>query len=157
MRYVTVRVTPTDGTAFHPLGQALGDEPSVTREATHRNELLDDGTAVILAEVRGDRDRYEEILEKGPTVVDFAVTGADGWWDSYTRYEPTDLTRRMLEERPSVGCQRRAREDRPIALAGGVVGVERRPNPVGDPLARRRDAAEVVGAEVGGEVPLVDR
>lgn len=32
--------------------------------------------AVVLAEVRGDR--YEGILEKGPTVVDFAVTGADG-------------------------------------------------------------------------------
>lgn len=99
MRYVTVRITPAEGRAFHPLGQALADEPSVTREAIHRNELLDDGTAVILAEARGDRDRYEEILAGEPTVVDFAVTGADGWWYSYTQYEPTELTRRMLEQR----------------------------------------------------------
>jgi len=99
MRYVTVRITPAEGTAFHPLGQALADDPSVTREAIHRNELLDDGTAVMLAEARGDCERYGEILRESPHVLDYAVTGADGWWYSYTHYEPTDLTRRMLDQR----------------------------------------------------------
>ncbi|WP_135536236.1 helix-turn-helix domain-containing protein [Halostella pelagica] len=99
MRYVTVRITPKEGTAFHPLGQALSDDPSVTREAVHRNELLDDGTCAMLAEARGDRNRYEEILEESLHVLDYAVTGTDCWWYSYTHYEPTDLTRRMLQQR----------------------------------------------------------
>jgi predicted DNA binding protein len=99
MRYVTVRITPTEGAAFHPLGQRLADDPSVMREAVHRNELLDDGTAVMLAEARGDRARYEAILRESPYVLDYAVTAADGWWYSYTHYEPTALTRRMLAQR----------------------------------------------------------
>lgn len=99
MRYVTVRITPTEGSAFHPLGQRLADDPAVTREAIHRSELLDDGTAVLLAEARGDRERYEEILDDSPDVIDYSVTGDDGWWYSYTHYEPTELTRRMLARR----------------------------------------------------------
>jgi predicted DNA binding protein len=99
MRYVTVRITPTEGSAFHPLGQRLADDPAVTREAIHRSELLDDGTGVMLAEARGDRERYEEILDDSPDVIDYSVTGDDGWWYSYTHYEPTELTRRMLERR----------------------------------------------------------
>ncbi|WP_121820606.1 helix-turn-helix domain-containing protein [Halostella salina] len=97
MRYVRIRITPTEGQGFHPLGEALSEEPSVTRGAIHRDELLDDGTAVMLAEARGDRDRYEAILQSSPHVLDYAVTGADGWWYSYTHFEPTDLTRRMLQ------------------------------------------------------------
>jgi len=97
MRYVTVRITPTEGTGFHPIGQALSEEPSVTRGAIHRSELLSDGTGVMLAEARGDLERYEAILDSSSHVIDYAVTGADGWWYSYTHYRPTDLTRRMLQ------------------------------------------------------------
>jgi predicted DNA binding protein len=99
MRYVRVRMTPTEGTAFHPLSQQLADEPAVTPEAIHRSQLLEDGTVANLAEVRGDRDRYEEILSRSPCVYDYAVTGTDGRWYSYTHFEPTALTRRMERQR----------------------------------------------------------
>jgi predicted DNA binding protein len=99
MRYVTVRVTPTEGGSFHPLGGELAADPSITRGAIHRIELLADGTGVMLAEARGDQERYSEILANSEYVHDFAVTGADGWWYSYTHFEPTDLTRKMVERR----------------------------------------------------------
>ena len=99
MRYVKIRITPREGAAFHPLGRELAEEPSVTRDAIHRVEILDDGTGVMLAEARGDRERYEEILQESEFVIEYAVTGAEGSWYSYTHFEPTDLTHRMMEAR----------------------------------------------------------
>jgi predicted DNA binding protein len=96
MRYVKVRVTPTEGDAFHPLGQQLADEPTVTREAIHRIELLEDGTGVMLAEARGDRKQYEDILSNSTHIIEYSLAGDEGRWYSYTHFEPTALTRRMV-------------------------------------------------------------
>nr|WP_225335400.1 hypothetical protein [Halomicrobium urmianum] len=57
MRYVEMRVTPREGTAFHPLGERLAEDSDVIRGAIHQLDLLADGTAVMLAEARGDQDR----------------------------------------------------------------------------------------------------
>ena len=99
MRYVTVRLHPTDETTLHPLGPRLRAEPSITREAYHRADLLADGTVVMLAEVRGDRDRFETVLDDAESVLDYALGGTDGRWYSYTHVEPTELSRRMLRQR----------------------------------------------------------
>jgi len=99
MRYVTVRVTPSEETAFHPLGQALADAADITREAVHRVELLSDGTSVMLAEARGNRDRYEAILEESEYVRQYAVTGAEGRWYAYLQFEPNETNQRMLRHR----------------------------------------------------------
>lgn len=96
MRYMKVSVTPTEGVAFHPLGQQLADEPTVTREAIHRVELLEDGTGVMLAEARGNRKQYENILSDSGYMIDYSLAGSDGRWYSYTHFEPTDLTRQMV-------------------------------------------------------------
>lgn len=98
MRYVTVRVTPAEGEAFHPIGQALADEPSITREAIHRVELLADGTGIMLGESRGDRDAYEAILAESDYVIEYAVTGAESRWYAYLHFEPTETTRSMIEQ-----------------------------------------------------------
>lgn len=99
MRYVTIRVTPADGRAFHPLGEDLARDPDVVRGAIHRVDLLADGTGVMLAEARGDQARYEEILTDSEYVYEFAVTGAEGHWYSYTHFEPTALTEAMVRRR----------------------------------------------------------
>lgn len=99
MRYVRLRVTPEDGAAFHPLGAELRRDPAVERERIHRVDLLADGTGVMLAEATGDRERYEAILTDSEYVHEFAVTGAEGRWYSYTHFDPTETTRAMMERR----------------------------------------------------------
>lgn len=99
MRYATLRVRPTDGEAFHPLGAALAADPAVERGKIYRVELLEDGTGLLLAEARGDLDRYRDILAESPHVIDYSVVEGDSWWYSYTRFEPTSGTERMLEIR----------------------------------------------------------
>lgn len=79
MRYLTVRLEPTDGGAFHPVGERLAEEPSVRREAIHHVELLADGTVLTLAEGSGDRDRYEELMAESPHVEDVLVSGDERW------------------------------------------------------------------------------
>lgn len=90
---------PKDGAAFHPLGQQLADENSVVREAIHRVELLADDTGVMLAEARGDQECYESILTDSEYVIDYAVTGTEGRWYSYTHFKPTKGVQRMIERR----------------------------------------------------------
>lgn len=102
MRYVTVRVTPTEGRSFHPLGADLAAEPSIRRDAIHHVELLSDGTGAMLASARGDRGRYEEIMDASPYVLEFAVSGDDDRWLAYSHYEPTDLVREMMETRQAM-------------------------------------------------------
>jgi hypothetical protein len=99
MRYVRLRVRPTEGEGFHPLGEALSADPSVERGKIYRVDLLEDGTALLLAEARGDVDRYREILTDSDHVVDFSITRGeeDGWWYSYTHFEPNEVNERMLE------------------------------------------------------------
>ncbi|MEF8906286.1 MAG: helix-turn-helix domain-containing protein [Haloarculaceae archaeon] len=101
MRYVRLRARPTEGEGFHPLGERLSTEPAVERGKIYRVDLLADGTGVLLAEARGDRDRYRAILESSEHVIDFSIAGgtADGWWYSYTHFEPTEVTERMLAVR----------------------------------------------------------
>ena len=97
MRYVTLRVSPAEGEAFHPLGRALSVDDAVERGSIHRVEMLDDGSGLLLAEARGDVARYREILDESPHVHDFSIVEDDGWWYSYTHFEPNDANQEMLE------------------------------------------------------------
>jgi predicted DNA binding protein len=103
MRYATLRLRPSEGEAFHPLGATLAADPAVERGKIYRVDLLDDGTGLLLAEARGDLERYREILDESPHVRDFSVVEGDGWWYSYTRFEPTAITERMLAIRYDTG------------------------------------------------------
>ncbi len=97
MRYVTLRVSPTEGEAFHPLGRALSAAEAVERGNIHRVEMLDDGSGLLLAEARGDVDRYREILNESEHVHEFSIVEDEGWWYSYTHFEPSNANREMLE------------------------------------------------------------
>jgi len=98
MRYVTLLVTPTEGAGFHPVGERIARAADVHREAIHRIDDLGDGTITMLAEVRGEAERYREILAESPEVHEFTV--ADGAEDrawGYSRTETNELTEYMLE------------------------------------------------------------
>ncbi|EFW91551.1 Bacterio-opsin activator HTH domain protein [Haladaptatus paucihalophilus DX253] len=96
MRYLTVLIEPDGGGAFHPLGAQLTNEPSIERRAIHRVELLSDDTVLLFAEASGNQDRYEQIMESSPHVIDFLVSGDDRWM-AVSQFEPTERIRRSLE------------------------------------------------------------
>jgi len=96
MRYVTFVVKPLDG-AFHPVGTRLAADASVTREAIHRFDPMEDGTVAILASISGDLDRYEQILADSPEVLDHAVSG-DGQGYAYSRIEMNAFTEYLVSQ-----------------------------------------------------------
>ena len=96
MRYVTLRVVPTAGSSLHPLMGELAAADDITREAIHRVELLADGTAVMVGESRGNQDHFERILADSEYVYEYAITGADGQWYSYSNFEPTPVSEHIL-------------------------------------------------------------
>ena len=96
MRYLTVLVSPSDDGPFHPLGEQLTEDPSITREAIHHIELLSDGTVLLFAEGSGDRERYEKIMRESPFVADYLVAGEDRWM-AVSQFEPTAVAKRALE------------------------------------------------------------
>ena len=98
MWYLTVRLAPTDGEGFHPLGKRLTEESSIQREAIHHVELIDDGTVLMLAEGSGDRERYEEIMASSSFVHEYMVSG-DERWMAVSRFDPTEPVRRIMEWR----------------------------------------------------------
>lgn len=96
MRYMTVRLVPTDGGGFHPLGKQLSAEPAIERKAIHHVERLDDATVLTLAEGSGDRERYEEMMSVSTSVHAYMVSG-DERWMAVSQFEPTPPIRRILE------------------------------------------------------------
>lgn len=79
MRYLTVRLESTSGSAFHPIGKQLAEESSIQREAIHHIELLAGDLVLTLAEGSGDRERYEEIMSESALVEDVLVSGDERW------------------------------------------------------------------------------
>jgi predicted DNA binding protein len=155
MRYVTVRLTPTDGGAFHPLGQALADADDITREAIHQVELLGDGTGVMLAEARGNQERYERILADSEYVHRYAVTGVEGRWYAYLQFEPKEINRRMLEHRQeSAMMMEMPVETNPDgSMDVTLVGEE---GAFADAVPRDQDAYDVALLETGQRPPRID-
>lgn len=86
MRYVTVRASPARGEAFHPLGAAVADESAVTPGPIHQIELIDGETGVSLVEVRGGIERYGEILDESPYVIESTTTGSDRGFSTVAKY-----------------------------------------------------------------------
>lgn len=96
MRYLTVLVKPDGDGAFHPLGGALTDEPSIQRRAIHYVDLLADDTVLLFAEASGSQARYREIMEASPHVISYLTAGEDRWM-AVSQFEPTETVRRALE------------------------------------------------------------
>lgn len=96
MRYLTVLVKPDGGSAFHPLGEELADDPSIERKAIHHIELLDDDTVLLFAEASGSKQRYKRIMEGSSYVISYLTAGEDRWM-AVSQFKPTEAIRRSLE------------------------------------------------------------
>jgi len=92
MRYVTVLIKPPKSLTIHPIEEPVAKNPSLTRVAYHRIELLDDGTFVVLVEMRGTKDEYRDIADDAETIHDYTISGEETWY-SYVHIEPNHLLR----------------------------------------------------------------
>jgi len=101
MRYVTLRISPADDAELHPLMTELAAAEDITREAIHRVEMLADGTGVMVGEARGNQRHFERIMADSDYVIDYAITGAEGQWYSYSNFEPTEVSRQILAAQQS--------------------------------------------------------
>jgi predicted DNA binding protein len=96
MRYLTAQMTPTENEAFHPIGEQLREEPSITREAIHHVELLANDIVLLFAEGSGDADRYEAIMEDSSHVDEYLVSGEERWM-AVSQFTPSAVMRRLLQ------------------------------------------------------------
>lgn len=96
MRYVTLRVTPTEGDAFHPVGETLASEPAIERGTIRRTDILEDGTVLVAGEMRGDIDRYRELMDEHEDVYDCSVAEGEGWWYTHLLFEPNETVEELV-------------------------------------------------------------
>ncbi|WP_136688067.1 helix-turn-helix domain-containing protein [Halorhabdus amylolytica] len=96
MRYLSLLVKPEGDGAFHPLGGQLTAEPSIKRRAIHHVELLGDDTVLLFAEASGSQDRYREIMEESPQVLEYLTAGEERWM-AVSQFEPTEEIHWALE------------------------------------------------------------
>lgn len=92
MRFVTLLLTPS-GSAFHPMGEAVADDPGVKRRALDHVRMLDDGTGVLLVELDGVRRRVEALLDAHPDVLTYDVSEEDNSLYAYVHQEWSETAR----------------------------------------------------------------
>lgn len=73
MRYITGVLRPVE--EMHPVERALAEEPAVDPVAVHQLKLLDDGTCIVLLQVRDEQGRLRDVLSGLPAVREYAVAG----------------------------------------------------------------------------------
>lgn len=90
MRSVTFLVTQPG--CFHSITEAVAEETAFGRETVHQFNVLEDGTAVVLCEVRGDLDRARELFSEHPEVLSSTITREDkGEGLSYMHVRPPEV------------------------------------------------------------------
>jgi predicted DNA binding protein len=96
MRYVKVTLVPLDGD-IDPVGDEIAAEPSLTRESILHLNRLNDGTVVILTQLRGDAEALEEILENRADVLSHNVSELRDEIQAYLHAEPTEAAGALLD------------------------------------------------------------
>jgi predicted DNA binding protein len=96
MRYVKVSLTPTAGD-IDPVAEEIDAEPSLTRESILHISRLNDGTAVLLTQIRGEKDAFEEILESADQIISHNVSSFRDGLQAYVHTEPTETGAALLE------------------------------------------------------------
>lgn len=111
MRSVTVVLTPAGGFHPHPISRALTavtEETVLTEETVRQINLLEDGTAVVLCEVRGDLNHARQLISEDQQPLDednhvdvlsctiFGEQGGNGL--VYTHVRPSESSREIIEK-----------------------------------------------------------
>lgn len=89
MRYVELRVRPGERW-FHPVDRYISEDPDLRHGPIHNINRLEDGTAVILYEVRGPKERIDAILEEHGTGLKRETTSVGESTMVWAHVDPDD-------------------------------------------------------------------
>ncbi|MFT4904449.1 MAG: putative DNA binding protein [Natronomonas sp.] len=96
MRYVRISLIPKHGD-IDPVSEEIAAEPSLSRESILHINRLNDGTVVLLTQVRGDADRLDELLEEHDAVIAHNVSTLRDGLQAYIHAEPTPVAAALLD------------------------------------------------------------
>jgi predicted DNA binding protein len=96
MRYVKVSVIPTEGD-IDPVASAIEAHPSLTRESILHISRLNDGTAVLLTQIRGEEGALDSVLASSEEVLSYDVYPQQDGLQAYVHTEPTAAAASLLE------------------------------------------------------------
>ena len=96
MRYVKVSVIPTEGD-IDPVASAIEAHPSLTRESILHISRLNDGTAVLLTQIRGEKGALDSVLASSEEVLSYDVYPQQDGLQAYVHTEPTAAAASLLE------------------------------------------------------------
>ena len=96
MRYVKVSVIPTEGD-IDPVASAIEAHPSLTRESILHISRLNDGTVVLLSQIRGDEGALDSLLASSGEVLSYDVYPQRDGLQAYVHTEPTPAAASLLE------------------------------------------------------------
>ena len=96
MRYVKVSVIPTEGD-IDPVASAIDAHPSLTRESILHISRLNDGTAVLLTQIRGEEGALDSVLASSEEVLFYDVYPQQDGLQAYVHTEPTAAAASLLE------------------------------------------------------------
>ena len=97
MRYVKVSLIPIAGT-IDPVAEEIEAHPSLTRESILHISRLNDGTAVLLTQIRGEEEEaLAAILEGSEEIIMYNVSSLRDGLQAYVHTEPTETGAALLE------------------------------------------------------------
>lgn len=96
MRTATVRITPPmDG--IHPAAQEVVAHPDLESETIDHVTALEDGTGVLLGQIRGDADLVDEIFASTDGILDYHLTVAESTVYAHVHFVPTETADALLD------------------------------------------------------------
>lgn len=102
MRFATIVHHHPEGW-FQSLGRTFAEHDDVVPVALHSSRLLDDGTAILLYELKGDTDAVRTILVNSEVTTDYRVTQRRDCTIAYVHFEPTTTVKRLLRAPAAYG------------------------------------------------------
>jgi predicted DNA binding protein len=95
MRYTVIRLTPAEN-GFGPIDRLTNNDSRIQRQTLNQIQLLNDGTAVLLCEVRTDSGTIEQTLENSSTTLAYQISKTESGFLIYLHYQPGKLTIKAL-------------------------------------------------------------
>ena len=155
MRYVELKLR-AEGRWFQEIDRHIAADPDLRHGPIHHVKLLDDGTAVTLYEIHGDRERFEELFEAHADSIYGETVAVEDVTFVYSHFEPSPVVAALLE----MAGAHRILLDTPLRFTDDD---ELRITVVGDAetvrtvLAEAPETAQVVVGRTGEYRPADDR